>query len=257
MLGLFAKFIMNDGFYWAAMFVGLAAVYMSDNRVKASIYAYAFDYDFELIYFDAQGRAQPIRYLFNLLNVDFVDTRLSREEWAEIKASEKYGKGTQLPLLVNRKTGEVKNQSKSILNFLCEEFGLVPFGSEGRYEQDWFFDTKEDFEKKPGARDAIFTEDASYEVIDFTIENYSAFLDKLNSRWSDGRKHIAGNNVSAADLTLLTFYTGIITNKNGRNPEVSRRLSEKLDQLEHTTRVINNIKSELSGAVDKLPATKS
>ena len=97
---------MADGFYWIAMAVALVAVYMSDNRLKSTLFAATFDGDYELLYFDIQGKAQQIRYLFAYLEIDYVDTRLEWDAWVEIKSSEKYGKGTQLPIMIDRKTGE-------------------------------------------------------------------------------------------------------------------------------------------------------
>ena len=52
MLMRFVDFIMHDGFYWISMLVALIAVYMSDNRLKSTIYAATFGGDYELIYFD-------------------------------------------------------------------------------------------------------------------------------------------------------------------------------------------------------------
>lgn len=42
---------------------------------------------FTLIYFDIRGRAEPIRILFALAGVKYIDRRLSKEEWPEMKAS--------------------------------------------------------------------------------------------------------------------------------------------------------------------------
>ena len=53
----FLNFLANDGFYSIAMIVALVAVYFSDNRIKSAIFAYSFDGDYELAYFDIQGKA--------------------------------------------------------------------------------------------------------------------------------------------------------------------------------------------------------
>ena len=54
---------------------------MSDNSIKSTIFGYSFDNSYELVYFDIQGKAQQIRYLFAYLEVDYVDKRLTFEEW--------------------------------------------------------------------------------------------------------------------------------------------------------------------------------
>ena len=156
MLGRFAQFIANDGFYWIAMTVALVAVYMSDNRIKASLFAFTYDDDYELMYFDGQGKAQQIRYFFNYLDITYIDNRLEYDDWVGIKESQKYGKGTQLPILIDKNSGVYKNQSVGILRFLCSEFGLTPGSSEGNYEVDWYFETKVDFDNKPGAYEPVY-----------------------------------------------------------------------------------------------------
>ena len=39
---------------------------------------------------------------------------------------------------------------------LCDDFGLTPMSAEGRFEQDWYFETKVDWESKDGAFDAVY-----------------------------------------------------------------------------------------------------
>ena len=114
--------------------------------------------------------------MFAYLDIDYIDTRLDFDEWQEIKASEKYGKGTQLPILVDRKTKEHKNQSVGILRFLCAELGIVPSGSAGNYELDWYFETKADFDSVPGVFKSIKTKEATDADIELTVEKFSTFM---------------------------------------------------------------------------------
>ena len=72
---------MNDGFYWIALVTALMGIAFSDNGIKSAIFAYNYDHSYELVYFDGQGKAQQIRYVFDYLNVDFVDKKLEWEEW--------------------------------------------------------------------------------------------------------------------------------------------------------------------------------
>ena len=46
---------------------------------------------FVLKYFDFQGRAEPIRYIFAHAGVEYVDERVPVERWAELKKSFPFG----------------------------------------------------------------------------------------------------------------------------------------------------------------------
>ena len=101
--------------------------------------------------------------------------------------------------------------------------------------------------------EGIYSDRAPQEVIDLTIETYSQFLERLDKRWADGRGHVTGTNISAADFHLLSFYTSIIDNKHLSNPEVSKALSQKLESLSNVSRVIDRMKREMGDTIDKLP----
>lgn len=42
---------------------------------------------YKLIYFNARGRAEHIRYIFAHAGIDYVDERISKERWPELKKS--------------------------------------------------------------------------------------------------------------------------------------------------------------------------
>ena len=73
----------------------------------------------------------------------------------------------------------------------------------------------------------------------------STFLGKFNERWSDGREHVAGDDVTAADFNLLAFYTSIVTNPGIHNPQVGVQLKEKIESLPNAKRIIDNISRPL------------
>ena len=89
---------------------------------------------------------------------------------------------------------------------------------DGEYEVEWYFETKADWETKPGAYDGLYTKEATSDQITTTIEYFSTFLSRMDSRWADGRTHVAYRDVTAADFNLLAFYTSVVTNPGLYNP---------------------------------------
>ena len=79
----------------------------------------------KLVYFDFQGRGQPIRYLLASKGVEFEDIRLTVEEWFVDKAAGTYGMGNMLPLLVED-DGSIKTQRAAILAYLAHKHGVLP-----------------------------------------------------------------------------------------------------------------------------------
>ena len=65
----------------------------------------------ELIYFDLQGRATQTRIMLKMAGIEFTDTRLSKEEFGETKASFEESALGQLPVLkVNDKVTDSFDQ---------------------------------------------------------------------------------------------------------------------------------------------------
>jgi glutathione S-transferase len=79
--------------------------------------------DYELVYFPIAGRAESIRLLFAIAGVEFKDTRIPFEQWAEHKANAPLG---QMPFLIETTSeGSTRYpQSQSILRRLARRWGL-------------------------------------------------------------------------------------------------------------------------------------
>jgi len=125
---------------------------------------------------------------------------------------------------------------------------------QGVFEMDWYFETKVDGDNKIGAYDAIYYQNATEAQIAHTVESLESFLAKFDERWSDGRSHVSGKDVTAADFNLLAFYTSSVINPGLYNPQVGSRLQMALEQMPNTKRVIENIQAPLQTAFEKLPA---
>jgi hypothetical protein len=46
---------------------------------------------YKLIYFNARGKAELIRFIFAYAGVDYEDERISQDKWPELKRSEYHG----------------------------------------------------------------------------------------------------------------------------------------------------------------------
>eukprot|EP00463_Aulacantha_scolymantha_P002653 TRINITY_DN33_c0_g1_i11.p1 TRINITY_DN33_c0_g1~~TRINITY_DN33_c0_g1_i11.p1 ORF type:complete len:148 (+),score=24.74 TRINITY_DN33_c0_g1_i11:364-807(+) len=79
----------------------------------------------ELVYFDAQGRAETIRIALHFAGIEFRDVRLDRETFGKMKKNGLFPFG-QVPALFNN--GQAISQSKSILRYVGKmgESGLYP-----------------------------------------------------------------------------------------------------------------------------------
>ncbi|XP_076629630.1 glutathione S-transferase [Colletes latitarsis] len=74
---------------------------------------------YKLIYFDARGRAEQIRYIFAYAGIDYVDERISKENWPELKKAMPYG---MLPVL--EIDGKPIAQSNAVARYLARKHNL-------------------------------------------------------------------------------------------------------------------------------------
>nr|UCR60996.1 glutathione-S-transferase [Aphelinus asychis] len=75
---------------------------------------------YKLIYFNARGIAEHIRYVLAYAGLDYVDERVPKERWPELKKTLPYG---QLPVLeVN---GQQIAQSNAIARYLARKYNLA------------------------------------------------------------------------------------------------------------------------------------
>ena len=76
---------------------------------------------YQLIYFNTEGRAEVIRYIFALAGVKYEDKRVELgEEWAELKPKTPYA---QLPVL--KVDGKFLSGTGPIVRYLAEKYDLA------------------------------------------------------------------------------------------------------------------------------------
>ncbi|KAI4470498.1 glutathione s-transferase [Holotrichia oblita] len=75
---------------------------------------------YKLIYFNARGRAEHIRFIFAYAGIEYEDERISREKWPELKKKTPFG---LLPVL--EIDGKPVAQSNAIARHLAKQYGLA------------------------------------------------------------------------------------------------------------------------------------
>jgi len=76
---------------------------------------------YTLVYFDARGRAEPIRWIFEYSGVAYEDQRITREQWtASIKPKAPLGQAPYLEV-----DGKALPQSLAISRYLARKYGLT------------------------------------------------------------------------------------------------------------------------------------
>lgn len=75
---------------------------------------------YKLIYFNARGRAEHIRYIFAYAGIDYIDERIPKERWPELKKSMPYG---MLPVL--EIDGKPIAQSNAVARYLARKHDLT------------------------------------------------------------------------------------------------------------------------------------
>ena len=148
--------------------------------------------------------------------------------------------------------GRKLTQATAILQYLAAIHGVVASDPLEIYENTWYFETEHDAKSKNGQGTAIFKADATDEEIETTVRLKGEFLELLDKRWSDGREHVTGQELTSADFAVLSYYTSCVVNPGLRVPAVREGLTAKVESLPHYMRVVNNIKTLCQSAVDAL-----
>ena len=70
------------------------------------------------------------------------------------------------------------------------------------------------------------------------------FLDTLEARFADGRKYVAGDQITAADFALVGAHVGFFANPSGRNPEFSAAVTAEFNKRTNVKRIVDQVRSE-------------
>ena len=200
-----------------------------------------------LTYFPIQGRGQACRYALQYHEVEFENATITFDEWRAAKEAGTYAPATGLPVWTED-DGTRYNQEMAILMKITQENGSVPQSPKETYEMFWYWEMLKDH-KTEGTMGAFFKENCEEEVIEKVVNSKIAIIDKCDDRWADGRAHVAGANITAADFSLLGSVTSCWDNANLRNPSLRERIQAHLATKTNVTRVIQGIREACEGKV--------
>ena len=150
-----------------------------------------------LHYFEGYGRAEPMRLLLKHAGVEFVDHRMTQEQWAAFKQSgaAEFGQVPSLEI-----DGHHLVQSGSIMRYLCKKYNYVG----GSAHEDYLADSACEL-----IRDIIqeyIKAKAANALEEFKTNYMPAKLQLLQKRYNDhGGQYFVGNHLTIADFHVFEF----------------------------------------------------
>jgi len=157
-----------------------------------------------IIYFGLPGRAEVARLLLTVGKVDFVDERIERDAWAEMKPSVPFG---QLP--VAEVDGKYLAQSAAIDRYCAKVAGLLPDDpwAAALADQAYFFvdDVMKLFYPSFAIKDPEEKIKARQVIVEGPLKEKFTLLSKLLE--SRTGAFVAGDKVSHGDLALFCMLS--------------------------------------------------
>ncbi|XP_014262414.1 glutathione S-transferase-like [Cimex lectularius] len=155
----------------------------------------------KLTYFDQTGLAEPIRLILSFGGVEFIDQRVSLDEWKELKLRLPW---PQLPVL--EMEDKVYYQSKAICRFLAKRFNLCGKTEWEATLADIMVDMIYDFRSKVASYDHIKDPDERERLYPIVSNDLvPSYLERFERHiLSNGGYFVAGK-VTWADIVFLAF----------------------------------------------------
>ncbi|KAI7815611.1 glutathione S-transferase [Rhyzopertha dominica] len=153
---------------------------------------------YKLIYFNARGRAEHIRFIFAYAGIDYDDERIPREKWPELKKKMPFG---MLPVL--EIDGKLVAQSNAVARYLARQHGLAGKDEWESLQCDVLVDTLGDLKQVlwqlRTEQDPIRREENKAKLMRETIPFYLAKFEKIISE-NNGLS--VGTNITWCDFVF-------------------------------------------------------
>lgn len=165
---------------------------------------------YKLVYFQSRGNGEIARQVFKYAEKDFIDERVTKEEWAAMKKETPFG---QLPVLIVN--GKQLAQSISIVRFLSKQFGISGENSWQEAHIDSLSDQFKDYlvEARPYFRVKMGFGEGNVRRLQEDVfipafnKMYSIFKKYLNK---SGSGFLVGNSLTWIDLVVAQHSADLL-----------------------------------------------
>ncbi|XP_036147084.1 glutathione S-transferase-like [Monomorium pharaonis] len=188
---------------------------------------------YKLIYFPVTALGEPIRFLFNYAEIDFVDERFEIEDWPKLKPTMPFGK---VPVL--EVDGKKIDQSVAICRYLAKQCGLAGKDDWEALLIDAAVDTIHDLRANIAAFSYEKNEEAKTEKLKAAKETVPFYLERLDAQVQENGGYFVGGALSWADFT----FVGLLDYMNHMMKENIIEKYENLKQLQKTVEEVPAIK---------------
>jgi len=200
-----------------------------------------------LHYFNAKGRAEPIRWILEYVGIKYEDTRFGREQWPEVKKRVVTGMVPQLDF-----DGFELAETNAIIHFLGKEYKLA--GKDAKEEALCLMiaNVIGDYVTKMGRlryeEDEARKATMKQELVEKTAPQFFGFIMKTLKKSGQPNKHyLVGDSLTYVDLLLGCLLDTIFT----MAPEDSKKFPAEINAFKDNIMAIPAI----SAWVKKRPDT--
>ncbi|CAL8068830.1 unnamed protein product [Calicophoron daubneyi] len=160
---------------------------------------------YKLVYFNARGRAEPIRLVFAMLGIQFEDHRIERQEWPALKPKTPTGRLPYLQVFQSDGSSVSYDESMAIARWLAKSYGLMGADDNEYYRIERIIGQCADVERElRGMFHAPNDEAKTNAVKKFKEDAGPRLLNLLSRSLADsGSKFVAGPKVTLGDLVFL------------------------------------------------------
>ncbi|CDW89684.1 glutathione s- [Stylonychia lemnae] len=196
----------------------------------------------KLYYFNAYGRAEPLRMLLNHAKVSYEDIRIDKPEWNRYKR-ELQLEFKQVPAIEIE--GKLYTQANSILRLLGSKYGYYPKDPYESYQVDSLVDALKDlygYYSQTAFEIDLYKQKLKLGI--FISEQLPRYFQILENRLmkNNSQLHIVGNQFTIADFALIGIIFTIVYNDAYDDSFMIRQIFERYPLLrDYAYNIRNNV----------------